>query len=172
MDIFGCTRKFRDELMRLQEANSSLVGLVVWMGFRSAAIPYRRKPREIGRSAWTFARKWRYLVDSIFAFTDLPLRLLTLTGTLALACSFILTVLVLIYRFTTSTPLPGYSITVTLIMFFGGVQTLGISLLGGYLWRTFENTKRRPGYLVASAETFEGRSSLASATAAREEANG
>ena len=154
LDVFACTRLFAEQLLRLQEANSTLVGLVVWMGFRSKKIGYHRQARQIGKSAWTLSRKWKYLKDSIFAFTDLPFRLLSAMGTVAVACSVIISTLAIIYRVTGRTPVPGYTITVVLIMFFGGINAIGLSLLGGYLWRAFENTKARPNYLVATVDTY------------------
>src|SRR5205823_4374215 len=74
IDIFGCNRTFRDRLISLGESNSTLVGLVLWLGFRRKLVPYERRRREIGRSAWTFRKKLRYLSDSVFAFSDLPIR--------------------------------------------------------------------------------------------------
>ena len=80
MDVFGCNRRVRDELLKLQEANSSLIGLVIWLGFRRAEVGYHRRARAFGKSAWTFRKKLTYLLDSVFSFTDLPVRILTLIG--------------------------------------------------------------------------------------------
>jgi glycosyltransferase involved in cell wall biosynthesis len=154
LDVFACTRAFADQLLRMREANSSLVGLVVWMGFRSKTVGYRRQVRQIGKSAWTFRRKWRYFQDSVFNFTDLPFRLLSAMGAVAVLCSIVLSTLAVISRVTGKTPVPGYTITVILIMFFGGINSIGLSVLGGYLWRAFENTKERPNYLVAMVDSY------------------
>src|SRR5262245_55747622 len=80
VDIFGCSRQVRDELVRLEESHSSLVGLLFWVGFRRYETPYVRKARVYGKSAWTFRKKFTYLLDSVFAFTDLPIRLLVFCG--------------------------------------------------------------------------------------------
>jgi glycosyltransferase involved in cell wall biosynthesis len=154
LDVFACTRAFADQLLKLEEANSSLVGLVVWLGFRSKSLGYRRQVRQKGKSAWTFARKWKYLFDSIFAFTDLPFRVLSLLGTIAVACAVVISILAIAARLAGRIPVQGYTITVVLIMFFGGINAIGLSLLGGYLWRAFDNTKGRPNYLVASVNAF------------------
>jgi glycosyltransferase involved in cell wall biosynthesis len=153
-DVFACTRAFADQVLKLEEANSSLVALVVWLGFRAKTIGYRRRPRRIGKSAWTFGKKWKYLLDSIFSFTDLPFRLLSFLGVVAVACAVIISTLAIVSRVTGRTPVPGYTITVVLIMFFGGINAIGLSLLGGYVWRAFENTKARPNYLVAAVDAF------------------
>lgn len=158
VDVFGCTRRFRDEILALGESNSTLVGLIFWLGFRRTEIRYTRRPREHGTSAWSFRRKFRYLLDSSFAFSDLPIRLLSLAGVTGITLSFIFGLVVLVGRATGRIEVPGYTPTVLTVMFFGGLNSLGIGILGEYLWRTFENTKRRPGYVVFSRAKFSGRS--------------
>jgi glycosyltransferase involved in cell wall biosynthesis len=153
VDVFGCTRRFRDHLLSLQERNSTLVGLLFWLGFRRIEIPYRRRSRRHGRSAWSFARKTRYLLDSIFAFSDLPLRILWIAGCLGVGLSLLLGTAVIIAKASGLTP-PGYAATVLVVMFFGGLNSAGIGLLGEYLWRTFENTKNRPLFVVASSTAW------------------
>ena len=76
VDVFGCTRQVRDRLMELKESHTNLVALVLWVGFRRAFVPYDRQPRLEGRSQWTVGRKLRYAIDSVFSFTDLPIRAL------------------------------------------------------------------------------------------------
>ncbi len=76
VDVFGCNKAFRDLFLTLDESNTSLVGLLFWLGFRRKTVSYDRRAREHGKSAWTFQGKLRYLMDSVFAFSDLPIRLL------------------------------------------------------------------------------------------------
>ncbi len=155
VDVFGCTREFRDRLLVLTESNSTLVGLIFWLGFRRDVVRYRRMPRVHGRSAWGFSRRLRYLLDSCFAFSDLPIRLMTLVGALGITISVGLSIAVLVAKWTGQIPMPGYTATVLTVIFFGGVNSLGLGLIGEYLWRTFENTKNRPPYLVATHRHFQ-----------------
>lgn len=155
VDVFGCTRAVRDQLVRLGERNSSLVGLLLWVGFRREAVPYVRRERHSGRSGWTFRKKLTYLMDSLFAFSDLPIKFLLRTGALGLALSVGLAAVVLGARLSGAIEVPGYSATVLTITFFGALNCFGLGVIGGYVWRTFENTKGRPTYIVASAERFE-----------------
>lgn len=155
VDVFACTRQFRDRLLALSERNTTLIGLIFWLGYRRAEIPYIRLPRRSGRSAWTLRRRVRYLLDSVFAFSDLPLKILTVVGLSGVAVSLGLGLFVLYARVTGGISVPGYAATVLTIIFFGGLNSLGIGLLGEYLWRTFENTKGRPGYLVARHLVFD-----------------
>ena len=69
-DVFGCTRAVRDQVLRLKEGNSSLIGLLFWVGFRRCLVPYERLPRREGKSAWTLGKKLTYLNDSVFSFSD------------------------------------------------------------------------------------------------------
>ncbi|MFA6954573.1 MAG: glycosyltransferase family 2 protein [Thermoanaerobaculia bacterium] len=156
VDVFGCTRKVRDELLQLDESNSSLVGLLLWVGFRRAAVPYERRERTIGKSAWTLRKKVRYLMDSVFGFSDLPIRLLLRIGLLGIAVACVFGATVVVARVVGAVPVPGYAATVFTITFFGGLNCFGLGIIGAYVWRTFENTKHRPNYVVASHRAFNG----------------
>ncbi len=156
VDIFGCTRRVRGELLKLEEANSSLVGLIFWLGFRRSEVPYSRRARMYGRSAWTFRKKLTYLLDSVFAFTDLPVRILSVLGGVGLGIALALIVIVLVLRVAGLITVPGYTATVLVVSFFGALNTLGLGLIGSYSWRAYENTKRRPLAVVQESYAFSG----------------
>ena len=153
-DVFGCTRAVRDQVLRLKERNSSLIGLLFWVGFRRCLVPYERQRRPKGKSAWTLGKKLTYLNDSVFSFSDLPIRLLTRVGLLGLAVSVVFSVAVLIWRLTGTTPVPGYAATVLVVTFFGALNLFGLGVIGSYVWRSFENTKGRPEYIVQAWQEF------------------
>ena len=155
LDVFGCTRAVRDEILRMRERNSSLVGLLLWVGFRREYIPYERRAREIGESAWTFRKRLAYLMDSVFSFSSLPIQILLRIGIAGLAVSVIFSLVVLWARLFSDLDVPGYAATVLLITFFGALNCFGLGVIGQYVWRTFENTKTRPGHIVASRQDFE-----------------
>jgi polyisoprenyl-phosphate glycosyltransferase len=149
VDMFGCDRPFRDRLLALEEANSSLVGLIFWLGFRRVVVPYDRRRREHGRSAWTISRRFRYLADSIFAFTDFPVRMLLLAGALGLISSVVLAVVVLIAKLSGSIDVPGYAAIVLTVLFLGALNSFALGVIGSYVWRAYENTKGRPPVIVS-----------------------
>lgn len=155
VDVFACNRRFRDELLALPERNTTLVGLVFWLGFRRQEVGYSRRPRRHGTSAWSLARRVRYLLDSTFAFSDLPVRLLSVVGLLGIAISVVLAIVVVAAKLRGAIEVPGYAATVLAVMFFGGLNSLGLGMLGEYMWRTFENTKSRPSYVVARKWQFQ-----------------
>lgn len=157
VDVFGCNTAFREQLLRLEESNSSLVGQIIWLGFRRKLIPYRRLPRRHGRSAWTFGRKLKYLVDSLYAFSDLPIRVLTWAGAAGLAASALLAIAVLAAKLSGRIDIPGYAATVLTIIFFAALNSFGLGIIGAYTWRAYENTKRRPQAVVLASTRFGDR---------------
>ncbi len=156
VDVFACNKIFIQHLLALKESNTTLIGLIFWLGFRIEFINYDRRPRMHGRSAWTFSKRLKYLLDSIFAFSDLPIRLLLFMGSVILFLSIVLSLLVLIGRISGSINVPGYATTVITITFFGGLNSFGLGIIGSYIWRTFENTKKRPEYSIMSQVSFSG----------------
>lgn len=156
IDVFGCNRPARDALLGMDETNSSLVGQLIWLGFRRKAVPYKRLPRMIGKSGWTFFRKTRYMFDSIFSFTAMPLTLLLLIGSLGAAFSMVVGVVVFAAWWLGGIPVPGYTPLILAIMLSMFSQLIGLGLVGAYVWRTFENTKRRPSAVPMLHESFPG----------------
>lgn len=156
VDVFGCNKSFRDELLRLEEAHSSLIALLFWLGFRRKEVSYERRAREHGRSAWTFRRKVNYLLDSVFAFSDLPIKLLIGLGCFGVALSVVLSLVTVILRLTGTITVPGYATITLAIAFFGALNLLGVGLVGSYAWRAYENTKARPLALVMHRHQHDG----------------
>lgn len=156
VDVFACNRAFRTELLALGEANTSLVGQLFWIGMRRAVLPYERLARRHGRSGWSFSRKLKYLMDSVFAFSDLPVRLLILAGGLGLGASLLLGSVVVVARLLGYVTVPGYAMTMLTLSFFGGLNMFGLGLIGAYVWRAYENTKQRPLAIVQHAHDYTG----------------
>lgn len=157
VDVFGCNRAFRDRLLTLGEANSSLVGLIFWLGFRRAEVMYERRERQHGKSAWTLKKKVNYLLDSVFSFTDLPIRLLSVFGLFGVMVSVPLGLIVLVAKFFGGITVPGYAATLLTVVFFGALNSLGLGIIGNYAWRAFENTKGRPLAVVMDVRCFDGK---------------
>ena len=155
LDVFGCTRAVRDQILRLRERNSSLVGLLLWVGFRREYVRYERRAREIGESAWSLRKRLAYLMDSVFSFSALPIQILLRLGTLGLGVSAVFSLVVIATKLFSEIPVPGYAATVLVVTFFGALNCFGLGVVGQYVWRTFENTKARPSHIVASREEFE-----------------
>ena len=149
-DCFGINNQARQALLSFYEPNSSLVSQLLWMGFRRTTISYDRLERERGKSAWTFSKKVAYLVDTLISFSDLPLRIIVYMGTLGIAATTVCTIVVIIAKISGVITVPGYATIVILSLFSLSALLLSQGLLGMYIWRAFENTKKRPLSLISS----------------------
>ena len=148
VDIFGCNKAFREQLLQLNESRSSLIALIFWLGFRRKFIEYERQIRLEGKSAWTFKKKLEYMMDSIFAFTDYPIRLLIRMGTLGSLASLLVGLMVIVARISGVIQVPGYAATMVVVLMLGTLNLLGLGLIGTYAWRAYENSKQRPLAIV------------------------
>ena len=101
-----------------------------------------------------FPKKNYYIMDSVFAFTDLPIRLLISLGSLGAGISVLLGLATVVARIAGGIPIPGYATMVLMILFFGTLILLGLGLVGSYAWRAYENTKRRPLAIVMQSISF------------------
>jgi glycosyltransferase involved in cell wall biosynthesis len=156
VDVFGCTRQVRDRLLSLREAHTNIVGLLLWLGYRQVFVPYERLARLEGKSSWTFAKKLRYSIDSIFNFTDLPIRFLMAAGMLGTSLSILVAAVVMGAWSAGWITVQGYTPLILAISFFGGLTTLGLGIVGQYLWLALRNTRQRPNYIIRTVEGFEG----------------
>jgi len=154
VDVFGCNRQFRDQLVQLEESRSSLIALIFWLGFRRKLVGYERQVRQEGKSAWTFKKKVDYMMDSVFSFSDCPIRLLIKFGAMGSVLAIAMGISVLIARLSGVIEVPGYAATVIVVLIFGALNLLGLGLVGTYAWRTYENTKQRPLAVVMKSQTF------------------
>ncbi|MEO6992071.1 MAG: glycosyltransferase family 2 protein [Lacunisphaera sp.] len=143
------SRRAVDALNRLPERNRFFPGLRTWVGFKTGQVIYDRKERAAGEPQQTLRKLVRYALDGVFSFSYLPLRALTYIGGMvssvgfALGCFFITRRLLGIEVAQT-----GFTTLVTLMLFLGGVQLIGIGILGEYLARVYDEVKQRPAYLI------------------------
>jgi polyisoprenyl-phosphate glycosyltransferase len=156
VDVFACTRQVARQLLRLEESHTSLVGLVYWLGFRRLEVPYVRQPRPVGSSGWGFRRKVRYLLDSIFSFTDLPITVIITVGAIGVAASTIWAIVVLAAWAAGTIHVQGYTPLMLAIFFVTSAILISLGLVGSYVWRTYENSKGRPSAIPMTHERFEG----------------
>ena len=150
VDVFACTREVAQRLVLLDEAHSSLVALLYWVGYRRVEVPYERLARTEGKSGWTLRKKVAYLSDSVFAFTRIPIHALTALGVAGTLITLVLGLTVLISWLAGRIDSPGYTPLMLTILFSTFLLLTGMGVLGSYVWRTYENTKRRPSALTRS----------------------
>ena len=133
----------------LPERHRFFPGLRAWIGFTTADVPYDRKARAAGQPQQSFRRLVRYALDGLFSFSYLPLRLLSYCGLFVAGIGFAAGVFFAIRRILgIETAATGFTTLVTLILFLGGIQLIGIGVLGEYLGRIYDEVKHRPQYIV------------------------
>jgi glycosyltransferase involved in cell wall biosynthesis len=148
VDVFACSKTVANQLTQLSENNTSLIGLLFWVGFRRDFVDYARLARPNGKSGWTYKKKLKYLADSVFAFTDLPIVFLQIIGMLGIGISTLLGLVVLIGSISGSIATPGYPTLMIVILASTSAILLGLGVVGSYAWRAYENGKHRPNAII------------------------
>ena len=151
-DFFLIDRQVCDLINQIQENNAYLMGLILWLGFSPKVIYYHRQAREkrYGRSMWTTARKIKYFLDSFVAFSYFPVRAASVIGIVLSAAGLIYAAIVIALRLATSVQPEGWASLMIVVLIVSGVQMLMIGILGEYLWRNLDETRRRPRFIVES----------------------
>jgi glycosyltransferase involved in cell wall biosynthesis len=142
------SRRAVDALNRLPEQHRFMKGLFSWIGFRQVAIEYDRDPRFAGETKWNYWRLWNFALEGITSFSAVPLKLASYVGLIAALFGFSYAGWIIFKTLMYGDPVAGYPSLMVVILCMGGIQLLGIGILGEYLARTFDETKHRPLYLV------------------------
>ena len=153
MPVGGCDcylidRKVIEVLKLLDEKNSSLTLQVMWAGFRTDKVYFDRKNREIGKSRWTFAKKFKLVMDSMMSFSYMPIRFMTYVGVLFDVFAVIMLISVFVEYFTNQVPLAGWSSLMSVVLFSAGLILSMLGMLGEYLWRTLDASRKRPPFII------------------------
>ena len=155
-DCFLIGRPAIDFLVEAREVHTTLPGLLLWAGFPAALVPYDRVAREDGESRWTFAKKLKYFLDAVIAFSYAPLRWMSVAGAALSALAFAYAVFLVAYKLVHGQPIQGWTSLMVAVAFFSGVQLLSLGVLGEYLWRTLDAARARKGYLVRERTSAGG----------------
>lgn len=149
-DFFLLDRQVVGELLAAGESNTNLPALIVWLGHDPVVLPYDRQAREgrYGPSAWSLARRVTYFVDSFVAFSSLPLRAASTVGVVMAALGAAYAVVLAYLRVARGAPVDGWTSLMVALLVVSGVQMVMIGVLGEYLWRTLEESRRRPRFVV------------------------
>lgn len=154
VDVFAVSNEVRDVVVSMRESNSSLVAQLLWVGFRRAEVPYERRRRDKGRSAWTRRKRFQYMLDSVFSFSDVPIMALLWMGLVGVLLTSIASVTVLVSWWAGRITVPGYTPLILGVLFIGSLLIVGQGIVGAYVWRAAENTKMRPLSVTALHEEF------------------
>ncbi len=147
-DCYLIDRQVIDVIEMMDEKNSSLTLQVMWVGFKSEKIYFHRKDREIGKSRWTLGKKVKLVIDSMMSFTYVPIRFMATVGFLFSLVSIIGIVMVIWEKVTLGTPILGYASIMSVLLFGFGLMFIMIAILGEYIWRTLEESRKRPPFII------------------------
>jgi len=145
------SRRVIDALAESRERHRFLRGLVSWVGYKQVGVEYERDARLSGQTKYPLSKMVRFAFDGITSFSEIPLRFATVLGFAVSVFAFIYTVIVIVLKFIGRNE-PGYTSTMVAILFLGGVQLIGIGILGEYVGRIYDQVKGRPLYLISSLE--------------------
>ena len=142
------TRRMVDAILSLSEYNRFSKGIFSWVGFKTQWLEYVNRERVAGETKWSFRKLFLYSIDGITAFSTAPLAIASFSGMAICAVSFIALLFVFIRALVFGDPVAGWPSMICIILFLGGVQLLGIGILGQYLAKTYLEVKNRPQYVL------------------------
>jgi dolichol-phosphate mannosyltransferase len=146
-DCFLAAKQVIQVITSIEEKNTSLFAQVLWLGFRRGEVCYTRQARQVGKSGWTFSKKLKLVIDSLLAFSYVPIRTISLIGLIDCILSLGYALYVVIQKLAFGAN-AGWSSLMVAIMFSSGVQMLTLGIIGEYLWRNFDESRKRPLYII------------------------
>lgn len=141
-------RKVLEAMQQMHEQNRFMKGLFAWVGYKTTTLEFDRRARAAGITKWRKWKLWNHALDGIFAFSVKPLKLFVILGGLVSLFSFIYASYLIIRTLAFGRDVPGYASLMVVILFLGGIQLVGMGVLGEYLGRIYKEVKKRPLYLV------------------------
>ena len=147
-DVYLLDRKVITVLQNLDEKNSALTGQILWSGFKTDIIYYTRLARTAGISRWTLKKKIRLVMDTLFSFSSLPITVVLGVGTFSIIVAIIWAVVVLIAKIAGYINVSGWTTLFIFNLFSFGIIMMTLGIIGEYLWRTFDASRKRPPYII------------------------
>lgn len=147
-DSFLIDRQVIDVLVNMQEKNTSLMSQILWSGFKTGSVSYTRLKRTAGKSRWTLSKKIKLAIDSILSFSYFPIRFISGIGILSSIAALIASIVIICLKLTGTIDVEGYTSIIILILFCFGVIMFSLGILGEYIWRAFDASRKRPPFIV------------------------
>lgn len=141
-------RKVVEAVKNMRENTRFMKGIFAFVGFKTTTIEYKVEARQHGKTNYNLWRLWNLALEGIASFSTVPLRIWTYLGGFISLVSFIYAIFIVLRTIFYGTDLPGYASLMIAILFFGGLQLIGIGILGEYIGRIFNEVKGRPSYVI------------------------
>lgn len=142
------SRKVVNAIQQLPENQRFMKGIFSWVGFRTSVIEYIRQPRAAGESSFNGWRLWNFALEGITSFSTAPLRVWLYLGVFFSSIAFIYGCIIVFKTMMFGVDLPGYASLLTAVLFLGGIQLIGLGVMGEYIGRLYMESKRRPIYII------------------------
>jgi dolichol-phosphate mannosyltransferase len=144
-------RKVVEQLRKMPERHKFLRGQISWIGFNQTHVTYKREERMSGETGYSYAKMIRFALDGITSFSNWPLKIATISGFLFSIVGFLLIMYTLYSRYVIKDYTPGWASQMITMVFIGGIQLIGIGIIGEYISRMNENIKERPLYIISDS---------------------
>lgn len=141
-------RRVVDSFNALEVRNRFFQGDLLWLGYKTTFIPYTRAKREIGRSQYNFWKRLKNSLDAILDSSYLPIRFISLVGVVTAVLGFLYAINIIYYRLVHGSPFPGWAPIMVVLLVIGGLLMLMLGIIGEYVWRIFDEVRRKPNYVV------------------------
>lgn len=142
------SRRVVDALKQLTETQRFMKGIFAWLGFKTKVVSYKRDERSAGESSFNGWKLWNFALDGITSFSTAPLRVWLYVGSALSLIAFVYGSWIILKTLIFGVDSPGYASIITIVLFLGGIQLMGIGILGEYIGRIYLESKRRPIYIV------------------------
>lgn len=141
-------KNVKNAVLELKEQNRFSKGIFSWVGFNVEYLEYEVKERKNGTSKWSLFKLFKYALKGIMSFSTAPIKIATITGTIASLAAIIYLIIVIIQKLTFGIAISGYATTIVLILFFGGLELLVMGIIGEYIGSIYIENKNRPIYII------------------------
>jgi glucosyltransferase len=155
-DLVDGARDFRlmkrdmvDSIIAMSEYNRFSKGIFGWIGFRTYWLPYENRDRVAGETKWSFWKLFKYAIDGIINFSQVPLSIASWGGIVMTFVAFVMLIFIIVRRLVFGDPVAGWASTICVIIFIGGVQLFCLGIMGQYIAKTYLETKHRPHYIIS-----------------------
>lgn len=148
-------KEIKDILIKMEDKNSFFPFLLMWLGYDFVSVPYIRRKREVGKSTYTLSKKIKAFVDSFVAFSFFPIRAISISGLVLGFLALCYAIFIIIGKTLGSVETSGWSSMMVVILFVSAFQMIALGIIGEYVWRGLEASRKRPNYLIDKVKEKE-----------------
>lgn len=147
-DFYLIDREIVNEINKIDEKNTNMNNLIFWYGYECVFLPYTRQTRKKGKSRWTFNKKTKLFIDSFVGFSYVPIKILPIIGIFFALTSFIYGAYTVYSWYIGNITVEGWTTVIVILTFALGIQMIMLGIIGEYLWRTLDESRKRPAFVI------------------------